>query len=307
MTTYQDSFVQASSITDESAIGGAASYLWGILKDRTPTMKPMYTTQIQRIDEAGEWTPVLHAGNHPLDQIQFYFRPVNGIPFYALYGKATHTVANTTQTIVPMTTTEGRKPRYKGLEQIDTQVNQINGIMFTDGTLTYEKGDLYWKMSGKGTSLLTSQSTSTASYPSSKEATFNLFKEITWNGTAILTPMGITMQVTQRPIVHLNSEGVYDLIDETNPIYTGFTMIFAGIESALTSDYYNQTARTLTWTMAQPNDPTKTFVITATNCYIQNLDYKQFIGEYTIGTAVITAGSISIVITDNVNDSFYEV
>jgi len=314
---YQDSWERSTGFDDETSLDGVPSYLFGLLPQTNQILTTGLGFTYTQAKKAGLWHTTPTGGNMFLDSVKTNFIPVNGIMFWHMYGKATHTVANQTQTITSMTTTEGRKTTIKAFQQWDgdTKVD-LYGLMSTGLSLQFNDSGLVAQQSYMGCKPEKSTATPTAPIlpddASDDEITgeFNVFDSWEWNSTPMERPQSFSMDVKQAISGHIKGgDGHYSELSEHAQIYTSFTVGVMGNTnySNLWTDHWNKTTRTLTWKMLKGSDVSKYYEVTASDCLCYMLSPIRKQGEVLAYTANFLSGNVSVVVVDFVDDDFYTI
>ena len=291
----------------ETSVNGVPTYYFGKPIARNPVLDMNFEVSVAQAKKLGNWYPTNAAGSYPLDKIMASYIPVNGIMFFATLGKATHTVANTTQTITNMTTTEGRKPRYKLLEKIGTGIkHEAFGGLWHDLTLRYEGRELFATQMGKAQKHTNSSSVPSATtFPSDVSTPFLNHSYFKWNSSAIDTLM-CEFKIAQVVNAHEGSSGYYDEISESDAMIATWSLGFSGEQSTLFTDYMARTARQIDWKMTK-RSITEYFTITCANSICTNIKYIKEKNEIAGGVATFLSENCSVVVKDDVADTFYTV
>jgi hypothetical protein len=312
-TTVVEGFKQATAPGDVDSLESQALFSWGLRKGVEYITDMVNTVNCQQIEAGNQWYPTNVAGNAPADKVTVSFHPTNGIPFYALYGKATHTTADTKQTITNLDS--GRKPRYKCAETLGAlSPHVVHGVVFHDGSFRWEKGGfLSLNMTGKGQkwekvayalSTPTMPTHASNSYPSDA---FTVQDYFSWNSSNLVSSIMTEMKVSQTLATSMGSSGYYDAISDSSPIFTLFNIIYRTAESGVWDDFHAHTKRTLVWKMSKSASSTHYFTVTAANSLIVNcIPIKNF-GEVIGFSAQILCENPTIVCQDYVDDDRFAI
>jgi len=315
---YIDSWTRSTGYDDETSMNGVASYLFGARGKTKEILDVNYMKQVHEASKLGQYYNTNSSGNMTLDQILASFYPVNGILFWQMYGKATHTVADQTQTIVNLTTTEGKKTKIKAWSQWDaSNAFDLFGLCCNQMKLDYSVGQgLLAQQSFMGCKSAKSSATPTAAvYPDDAsndeiDGVFNVFDSWTWNNNTCEKPMNFAMEAMQPLVPYMKGTGSYYAeLSEHSPIVTGFTAACRGdTELAnMITDWLAGTKRTLTWKMLKSEDISKYFEVTASNCLIRAITPVRNPAELLGYTVSITSENVSTVVVDYVDDDFYTI
>lgn len=314
---YIDCWDRSTGFDDETSLNGATSYLFGLRPQGQEVLNGDVGFQYSQPKKLGQWYTTPSGGNYPVNNLTATFIPVNGVPFWHMYGKCTHTVADTTQTITSMTTTEGKKTTIKAFQQWDSNSKlDYFGLLTNSLNLSYDEKGLVVNQGMMGCKVAKSSATPTTPVlpddSSNNEVTspFNVFDSWTWNSNTMERPKGFNMQAKQNVTGYMKSFGAYyNELTEHMPIFTGFSAGVVGDTnfSNLWDDYWSKTTRTLTWKMLKANDVTKLFEVTASDCLCHLVTPIRKGGEILGYTANFISGNVSIVVTDNVDDDFYTI
>ena len=320
---YIDSWERATGYDDETTLDGVACYLFGEKAQKQEVTNVNYKLQMHEAHKMGQFYPTVTAGNRTIDQMISTFYPVNGILFWDMYGKATHTVADTTQTIVNMTTTEGQKSKKKAFQQWDAdRAVDLFGLVTSRIKLEYgAQGSLTAQQTFMGCKNAASSATpNAATLPDDSSnnpvtGVFNVFDSWTWNSTPMEKPISFAMEAQQSLTPYMKGGGSYYAeISEHNPVVTGFVAGVSGTtglgavgDTELWDDMWAGTKRTLTWKMLKGTDVTQNFEVTATNTLCHSLNPIRNSGEPLGWTGIFTCENVSIVVTDSVDDDFYTI
>ena len=315
---YIDNWDRATGYDDETSLDGVASYLFGRRPKETQILNVNYGVQYAASTKLGQYYKTINGGNMYLDSAIAQFLPVNGICFWDMYGKATHTVADTTQTIVNMTTAQGAKPKKKSYQQWDaTYAVDMFGLVTEALKLQYDSSHgLLATQSMKGGKVAASSATpDAATLPDDSsndpvDGAFDVFDSWKWNNVTMEKPQRWTMDVQQAIHPHMKgSDTYYTGMSEHNPIVTGFTMGAMGTTgfSDLWTDYWAQTKRTLKWKMLKQEDVSKYFEVTASNVLCHGINPVRERGAVMGYTAGFIAENVSIVVTDDLDDDWYTI
>jgi hypothetical protein len=309
--TKLDCFAQSKAYGDASfntSLNAVASYLPGGSVDFDPHYNVSIERQAIKCTKMGQYYGTWAAGNLFVNSIQCTSLLVNEIPFFAHYGKCTHTTPNTKQTIVPYTTTEGRKPRYKICEGVGAMRHDIFGVMYNDLALSFEGNAKPILCVEQGMGCKSQVSTAvptTAIYPSSIGTTYDTFVSCTWNGSALVTPQKWSFRSRHDIYTRLEAgQAWYEDLHEGDPMTGYFTVPFMGEESGLLADFDAGTTRTLTWKMQKGGDATKYFEVTCASALINALPLIREGNVVGGGVANIKVGAVSAVFQSGLNDSF---
>jgi len=293
-----------------TSLNGVASYKPGSSIGASQYYKASISHVPITYTKLGQFYTEVSAGNTYIDQVIGKFGLVNGIPFFSHYGKVTHTLADTTQTIVPMTTTQGRKPRYKLCIGAGAMKENLYGIMWNDLALEYKPASpVICTQIGVGCKYELSTATPTAAiYPSSVGTNFDTFVSCTWNSVAIgalsegwsFRSRYDTTPRTER------GQTWYEDHNEGNEMKGTFMFPFTGEETNFFTDYLAMTPRTFTLKMQKGSDATRYFEFTCTNA-LANINLYDEEDQYGGGVATVTVGATSIVCSDAVDDDFYTI
>lgn len=315
--TFIDSWDRSTGYDDVTSLNGAASFLFGWKPKTSEIMDVNYGIQYSKATKMGQWYPTISGGNMVLDQVNTVFIPVNGILFWDMYGKATHTVADQTQTITNMTTTEGQKPKKKAYQQWDSTYKvDLFGLVTDSIKLKYDTQGLIATQSMKGTKLQSSSATpTTTTLPDDAadnpiDGAFDVFHSWSWNSVTLERPDHFSMEAQQELVPHMKgTDSYYVAMSEHNPIFTGFTAGVMGTTglSDLWADFWAQTQRTLKWKMIKGSDPTKYFEVTASNAICHGINPLRESGGIMGYTAGFHCENVSIVVVDYLDDDWYTI
>jgi len=320
MTTFSDMIEQSLGPTDESTLVGQTTYKW--LQKKPPGdewLDASLMVEVGQQEKVALTYPTLSTGNYPADRVVNNGLLINGMPFFAMYGKATHTTANTKQTVTNFTTTEGRKPRYHNAQKIGSlDAHVIYSVLYHDLTLDWTLGSpVLCELVGKGYKHETTSGTMpTPSYPGSVSSVFDYCEHFKWGAdaseTAVSGVKGVQLRASQGVVAVLGDDGYYVTISEFAPIFTVMTVAFTGEDSGIWDDAHGLTQRSLLWKMGKSSAEsgnTHYFEVDsngATAICNQLVPVKQT-GNVILWNAVFTLQNPSIVIQDYVNDTFYTI
>jgi len=317
---FIDCWDRATGYDDETSLNGAASYLFGYKLRGSEILDVGYNVDLHESTKMGQWYKTNTKGNFRLDNAMARFIPVNGICFWDMYGKATHTVANQTQTITNMTTTEGVKPKKKAFQQSHESVQKVDlfGLVTTRLQLEYSEGNplvCSQSMIGSKIDFASTATPNTPTFPDDAsnneiDGAFTNFNNWTWNSTTMEKPQRFKMEVQHEMIPYMKgTSSYYNDMSPQNPIRTGFVAAVVGTTgyTDLRDDMIAGTKRTLTWKQ-QKGDPTKYFEVTASNTICHSINpVAREPGKPFAYTAVFTCESVSVVVVDYVDDDFYTI
>lgn len=317
---FIDCWDRATGYNDETSLNGVASYLFGYKLKGAEILDVSVNVDINESTKMGQWYKTNSKGNFRLDNAIARYVPVNGIMFWDMYGKATHTVADQKQTVTNMTTTEGQKPKKKAFHQWDASVQKADlfGLVTTRLQLDFAEGNplvCTQTMMGCKFDFASSATPNTPTLPddsSNNEVTgaFTNFHSWTWNSTTMEKPKRFKMESQQEMIPYMKGTSTYYVdMSPQNPIRTGFVTAVEGTTgyTDLRDDMLAGTERTLTWKQ-QKVSSTKYFEVTASNTLCHSINaLAREPGKPFAYTAVFTCESLSVEIQDYLDDDWYTI
>lgn len=320
MTVFVDMIEQATGPTDETTLVGQSTYEW-LLKSPPGNewLDSGLYVDVNQQEKVGLTYYTLSAGNYPRDRVVNKGAMINGMPFFAAYGKAAHTTADQKQTVSHFTTTEARKPRYHNAQKIGSlDADVIYATMYHDLTLDWTLGaPVFAELIGKGMKPdLDAGAMPTPTYPSSVKSTFNFCHHFKWGAdgseSAIAGIKGVQLRVSQGVVAILGANGYYVCVSEFAPMFTVMTIAFTGEEAGLWADAHGRTLRSLLWKMGKSNPESGNAhwfeVDTGGNTAICNqMVPVKHVGQDVLWNAVFTLQNPTAVIQDYLLDEFYEI
>ena len=313
-----DCWDRATGYDDETSLNSAASFLFGYKLRNAEILNVGYNIQYHEAAKMGQWYPEVSSGNFTIDNAVATFIPANGIIFWDMYGKATHTIADQKQTVTNMTTTEGQKTKKKAFQQWDATAQKVDlyGLVTNRISLQIARGSpLQATQTMIGCKVSDSSATpNTATLPDdvSNDPVTGAFTNLdswTWNSNTMEKPSRFQMIAQQELIPYMKgTDSYYVQASEHNPIVTGFTALVVGDTnySNLKTDYYAGTKRTMTWKMVKPTS-TRYFEVTASNTLCHSIQPIRNPGEPFTYTANFTCENVSIEIQDYLDDDWYTI
>jgi len=317
-TTYVDAFEQALTETDESTLVGQSIYKFGTpIQDRNPGIDAPFAMDVNESEKMGLTYSELSAGNYPMDNVRVVTNLINGVGIYGMYGKATHTVANTTQTVTNFTTTEKVKPRYTCVEKIGSLYpHVIHGVLFHDMELSMIPGEVMIQtLTGKGCKHhIPDWELQTPTYPSSLSSPYNIldYSNCKWGAdgseTAFNNIVSVNIHATHKKVTsYTGDDGYYLHNDEWSPIKTVVALGLKKEEQSLMSDAYAGTLRSLTLKFMNGLGYSITFDSAGNTALCHGLASVKKLGEIIGYNALFTVQNPTWTITDHVADTFYAI
>lgn len=319
MTTIIDYMEQSLGPTDESTLVGQSLYKWGLegISGDNLISIPL-VVEPKQIEKLGLTYPVLDSGgNYPVTRAEVNGVMVNGIPFYAQYGKATHTIANQKQTITNFTTTELLKPRYHLASKIGGLYTHIAySNIFHDFNLTHILGEpVSFSLVGMGYKQeFANVSLSAPTFPSTKDQPFDILNHVKWGAdgseTALDSPYAIQFKSTQALKGIIGDDGYNKYIGDWSPIFNGIVIGFkTDNDSGLIADAHAKTMRSLLYKATKSSNTNHWFELDTLGdkALIRDLTPVKNLGQIVGWTAVIELESPTFVCQDYVADTFYEI
>ena len=313
-STYIDAWEPSTGPGDTSAISGQALYKFGLRDKRQLALKQDIDQDIQSINKLGQWHQDLAVGNNPAETVIAHFIPVNGIPFYHMFGKVANTITDQKQTITPIGLTEGRKPRYNTVERIDAGIPDVVWAnVCHDLSVRYEGGNVVCTQVSRGEQAEPEDVTpEPATYPDAgvvanahESSPFNVLKHFKWNTSEITTPIMVELRATQTTTPSMGSSGQYENISESHNIGVAFTLLYSGIETALKADLKSKTSRQIDWYMQKGNNGNHYFEVTTATAYCKAITTQKLSGDKIFNTASFICGAPSIVVQDFIDESVF--
>jgi hypothetical protein len=260
-----DSFIQATSESDETSVDSVQAYLFGKIPDskEQPVHTPINTT-IKKIEKLGQFYKSYEVQSNLANDIQIPFYLVNGLPFYWVMGKATHTTPDTKQTIGIFDVTNAIKPRLSCIQGLDTSTpsnHVIYGSMIHNLTLHHEPGKftscILQAMGCKHE--LSTDTPTTPIYPSSKSGLFDVFNHLKWGAdgseATLSSVLTVDLGIAQSGVSgYEQGAGYYENLTHLNPIEAHINFTLYGTNNTILADAIAGTKRSLLFKISDSSD-----------------------------------------------------
>ncbi len=246
---------------------GDTFYEIGLPVNKAYIVSPYAKVDVGVEENNGVYTQSLYAGNTPQDGATLLFCPVNGLFWYWMLGKATDQTTYIDVTAMEKTMSPCRKKRntfYR--ENLAANKYYAKGNVAAAMQVVWKiKQPLYVQMQFKGLThgVHAGAAPTNGGFPGSISSTFNICDTFSWNGTAYTVEL-LEFQLAQNLQGHIASTGFYTQVDEQGAISIGFNVVVHSDCSAIQTDLYAGTSRTLIVKMTKPDDTTKYWQLTAT-------------------------------------------
>jgi len=290
-----------------------SAYKFGLnLPDKKAPLETPVNMDLNQTEVLGQYFFDLSKGDLKNEQHAIRFIPVNGLPLYWFYGKATEKTAPGSEIyVVENMDGSERKPRLGTWQKTADQNLAHEGVAFNDYSMGWARGGfLGMSLLGKGLKFGegSAAATSPASYtfPDSVQDGFFHMDSMSWAGGSLFPSMftvGGTQVLTSIP----GNDGFNQEITEFNP-QKGAVNIQCGAANgeALMADALAGTKRDFIWKILKASDPTLYIQLTATNAMINTLIPDRVQGRDTIYSGTIALGAVEFEIKDGITtEAFY--
>lgn len=256
-TTYVEGRKCQTSPSATTSLDSADIYLYGKRVSDTRILSIGLGVEGIQLEDSSKSYITTVAGNKILSKVSARFHPTNGIPTWLQNGKATHTTADTKQTI-----TSWDVGTSKPTDSIYVKKGSLYpfigyGVIYTDNLLTWRpKEGWIQEITGLGRkNEIANITANTPTMPTHASNTnpsdiFNVLSYFNWNSEAASIVDYVEIRQAHRtmpPSVH--DDGYYNDISETQGILSTVSMVCHGIggaNDAIHTDYHAKTKRTLT-------------------------------------------------------------
>lgn len=313
MTIYLEGWEPSTGPGDTSAVSGETLYRFGLRNNRALTLKEEVDHDIQTINKLGQWYHDLSVGNNPAESVIAHFIPVNGIPFYHMLGKATQATKDQKYTITNMDLTTARKPRYNTVKQVDSEIPDVTWAnVCHDLSVRYEGGNVVCTQVSRAEQAEPEDITpETPVFPDAGDeandhegSAFNVQKYFKWDGDEIDATM-VEFRATHNTSPSMGSTGQYEAISEAHNIGAAFTVMFAGTNTALKTDFKAQAAaKEARWYCQKANNSDHYFEVVASG-YCKALKSQELSGDVVFTTASFILGQVTVTSQDFIDGSVF--
>lgn len=316
--TVIDAFEQATSESDVSTLSGQSIYLFGRYNaSRERLLKLDYRAALNKTKVGNQSYPSISAGTYALDSWETSeFPVVNGMANYWMYGKAAHTVEDTTHTVTNFVpATNYVKPRIKIAKQLGTANLLVgHGCLVTKLNYNWVAGEfLHAQMSGIGCKFECPDYTlETPTYPGSKSNPYS-FSYCKYGTDAsevafAVDAINIAIAYMEEPRGVMGDDGYYEMVEgENGPVLTLVTLAVREEKAELFDNAFASTAKSLLCQWINKDGYTITLDSNGNTSYFHGVTAVADRGEILGYTANFTLQNPNWINNDHLVDEFYTI
>lgn len=315
-----DSFIQATAEDDVTSIAAVQAYLFGLIPDSLePPLHIPFNVNLEKNSKEGQYYHDINAQNYPANSIQAMFLLVNGLPFYWLMGKATHTITDQKQTISVFDITNAIKPRLKCINQLDESTpgnHVVHGTLFHTLTLHHEPGSITSiVLEGIGCKQeFVSDAPTTPVFPSSVKGLFDVFNYLKWGSDGseaeLDAVLSVDFGIAQVDVAGFEQgQGYYENITHLKPLEFHINFTLLNTNTAFLTTTFSRTAKSLLFKISDSTNQNRYIEIDSNGetAIVESIvPIKNINKTIAYNVAVVLKNPI-ITVQDYVDDAFYEI